>query len=58
MESLDVLPNDAWLETPEDVVTAGSEQWMSHQDRQALGKNRTYSVTEPAQSNERSQPNS
>jgi hypothetical protein len=53
MESLDVLPNNAWLETPEDIVTAGSEQWMGHQDRQALVKNRTYSVTEPTQSNER-----
>jgi hypothetical protein len=47
-EPLDVLPNISWMETPDDVVTSGSEQWMSHQERQTLIKNRTYSATEPA----------
>jgi hypothetical protein len=53
MESQAVPPENSWVETPDDVVTAGSEQWMSHQDRQSLVKNRTYSVTEPAKPSQR-----
>jgi hypothetical protein len=41
------VPHDsAWIETADDDVTAGSKQWMSHQERQALVKNRAYAATE------------
>ena len=38
--------NSSWKETPDDVVTAGSKQWMSHQERYEFVKNRTYSSVE------------
>jgi hypothetical protein len=37
------------METADDDVTAGSEQWMSHQERQAFVKNRAYAATEPTE---------
>ena len=49
MESLTVHSDDnSWMETVDDEVTAGSKQWMSHQERQAFIKSRTYS-TEPTE---------
>lgn len=41
--------NSSWKETELDVVTAGSPQWMSHQERYELVKNRTYSPVKPSQ---------
>jgi hypothetical protein len=38
--------NSSWMETADDDVTAGSKQWMSHQERQAFVKNRAYTATE------------
>jgi hypothetical protein len=49
-ESLTVLDDSSRMETVDDVVTVGSTQWMSHQDRQAFVKHRTYSATEPSES--------
>lgn len=43
------LTNSSWKETPEDVVTAGSQQYMSHQERYEFVKNRTYSSVKPSQ---------
>jgi hypothetical protein len=44
------VPHDSsWIETDDDDVTAGSKQWMSHQERQALVKNRAYAATEPTE---------
>ena len=40
--------NSSWKETPDDVVTAGSKQWMSHQERYDFVKNRTYSSVKPS----------
>jgi hypothetical protein len=37
------------METDDDDVTVGSKQWMSHQERQALVKNRAYAATEPTE---------
>jgi hypothetical protein len=49
------VPHDSsWMETADDDVTAGSKQWMSHQERQALVKNRAYSATEPTESSQQS----
>jgi hypothetical protein len=48
------VPHDSsWIETADDDVTAGSKQWMSHQERQAFVKNRTYAATEPTESSQR-----
>jgi hypothetical protein len=48
------VPTDSsWMETVDDDVTAGSKQWMSHQERQALVKNRAYAATEPTESSQR-----
>jgi hypothetical protein len=48
------VPDDSsWTETAEDDVTAGSKQWMSHQERQALVKNRAYAATESTESSQR-----
>jgi hypothetical protein len=48
------VPHDSsWIETADDDVTAGSKQWMSHQERQALVKNRAYAATEPTESSQR-----
>jgi hypothetical protein len=41
--------DSSWIETAEDDVTAGSKQWMGHQERQALVKNRAYAATEPSE---------
>jgi hypothetical protein len=41
------------METAEDDVTAGSKQWMSHQERQAFVKNRAYDATEPSESSQK-----
>ena len=41
--------NSSWEETPDDVVTAGSKQWMSYQERYGFVKNRTYSSDEFSQ---------
>jgi hypothetical protein len=47
------VPDDSsWMETTEDDVTVGSKQWMSHQERQALVKNRTYAATKPNESSQ------
>jgi hypothetical protein len=44
------VPHDSsWIET----ATAGSKQWMSHQERQALVKNRAYAATEPTELSQR-----
>jgi hypothetical protein len=43
------LHDSSWMETADDDVTAGSKQWMSHQERQALVKNRAYAATEPTE---------
>jgi len=40
---------EAWQENSEDVIIAGSRQWMSHQDRYEFVKNRSYSKTKPTQ---------
>jgi hypothetical protein len=42
------------METADDDVTAGSKQWMSHQERQTLVKNRAYATTESTESSQRS----
>jgi hypothetical protein len=47
-----VPPDSSWMETADDDVTAGSKQWMSHQERQALVKNRAYAATEPSESSQ------
>ena len=44
-----VPPDSSWMETTDDDVTAGSKQWMSHQERQAFVKNRTYAAIEPTE---------
>lgn len=49
---MDVQPNlddTFWKETSEDIVTAGSKQFMSHQERYEFVKNRTYSPVKPSQ---------
>jgi hypothetical protein len=44
------VPHDSsCMETAGDDVTAGSKQWMSHQERQAFVKNRAYAATEPTE---------
>lgn len=40
--------NSSWKETADDLVTAGSPQWTSHQERYELVKNRTYSPVKPS----------
>lgn len=42
------LDNTAWKETSEDTVTAGSKQYMSHQERYEFVKNRSYSAVKPS----------
>jgi hypothetical protein len=49
MEPPTVPHDSSWMETADDDVTAGSEQWMSHQERQAFVKNRAYAATEPTE---------
>ena len=39
----------SWKETPDDVVTAGSKQWMSHKERAQLVRNRSYSPVKPSE---------
>jgi hypothetical protein len=47
------MPSESyWMETTNDVVTAASEQWMSHQGRQSFVKHRIYFSTEPATSSQ------
>ena len=41
--------NNSWKETSDDIVTAGSKKFMSHQERYEFVKNRTYSPVKPAQ---------
>ncbi len=41
--------NNSWKETSDDIVTAGSKKFMSHQERYEFLKNRTYSPVKPAQ---------
>lgn len=51
-KSMDIqsnLDNTSWKETSEDIVTAGSKQYMSHQERYEFVKNRSYSPVKPAQ---------
>jgi hypothetical protein len=48
-----VPPDSSWMETTDDDVTAGSKQWMSHQERQALVKNRVYASTESTEASQR-----
>jgi hypothetical protein len=45
----DDLADRALIETADDELTAGSKQWMSHQERQAFVKNRVYAATEPTE---------
>jgi hypothetical protein len=48
------IPHDSsWMETVDDDVTAGSKQWMSHQERQSFVKNRAYAATEPTELSQR-----
>jgi hypothetical protein len=39
--------DSSWEETSDDIVTAGSKQFMSHQERYEFVKNRTYSPVKP-----------
>ena len=41
--------NNFWKETSDDIVTAGSKKFMSHQERYEFAKNRSYSPVKPAQ---------
>lgn len=50
-KNMDVQSNSddsSWMETSEDVVTAGSKQFMSHQERYEFVKNRSYSAVKPS----------
>ena len=40
--------NNSWKETSDDIVTAGSKKFMSHQERYEFVKNRTYSPVKPS----------
>lgn len=40
---------NSWQETSDDIVTAGSKEFMSHQERYEFVKNRTYSPVKPSQ---------
>lgn len=42
------LDNTTWKETSEDVVTVGSKQFMSHQERYEFVKNRIYFDVKPS----------
>lgn len=42
-------PSSSWKETSDDIVTAGSKKFMSHQERYEFVKNRTYSAVKPSQ---------
>ena len=48
MASQSDLTDSPCMETSDDVVTAGSKQWMSHRDIYEFVKNRTYSTNKPA----------
>jgi hypothetical protein len=41
--------DSSWKETSNDIVTAGSKKFMSHQERYEFVKNRTYSPVKPSQ---------
>ncbi len=43
------LTDSSWKETSDDVVTAGTKKFMSHQERYKFVKNRTYSPIKPSQ---------
>lgn len=47
-ECLSSLADHSWQETADDVITAGSEQSMSHQERYEFVKNRKYYPLENA----------
>ena len=47
MDSQHLSHNDGWEENPNDVIMAGSNQVMSHQERYEFVKNRVYSPTKP-----------
>jgi len=40
---------ESWEETPDDVITTGSNQVMSHQERYEFVKNRTYYPVKPSE---------
>ena len=40
---------ESWEETPDDVIMAGSNQVMSHQERYEFVKNRTYYPVKPSE---------
>lgn len=42
------LADNSWKETSDDIVTAGSKKFMSHQERYEFVKNRTYSPVKPS----------
>ena len=50
-ENTDIQPEatSLWKETSDDIVTAGSKKFMSHQERYEFVKNRTYSAVKPSQ---------
>lgn len=39
--------DNSWEESVSDVMTVGTKQWMSHEDRYEYVKNRTYSKVKP-----------
>ncbi|MGB3206882.1 MAG: hypothetical protein WBB28_18010 [Crinalium sp.] len=41
--------NNPLMETPDDEITTGSQQYMSHEERYRFVKNRTYSKFKPEQ---------
>lgn len=50
-KNMDIQSNSddsSWKETSEDIVTAGSKQYMSHQERYEFVKNRSYSAVKPS----------
>ena len=42
------LADNSWKETSDDIVTAGSKKFMSHQERYEFVKNRTYWPVKPS----------
>ncbi len=40
---------NSWQETSDDIVTVGSKECMSHQERYEFVKNRTYYPVKPSQ---------
>jgi hypothetical protein len=45
--SPEVLENDEWMETPDDVVTVCTNENITHQQRYEYRKNRKYSKHKP-----------